>query len=204
MLTNVETNTIKAVERLSIESKDPQIAEFFELVKRTNEALMQQSEYLKKLDAKKVTDIIDMSKSNPDLAPIVPLLEAYQETAVTAIAWPEPQVKSSGYHVPVDFLTTGDVAFLLGVSPQQVRTYCQEGRIKAWRTNEKRGEWRIELGQYIDHPRFPELVGQMEEARKRNSRILSNLESLSEDEEYIKMMDRIEEERERRSGGLDT
>ncbi len=202
MLARVEKNTIRAIEKISVESNDQQIASFFKLVKQTNLALQEQSEFLRKLDVNKVNEILRISRSDPDLAPIVPILEAYQEIAITALAWQEPEIKTAETKA-TDFLTTGDVAFLLGVSPQQVRTYCQNGDIIAWRTNGNRGEWRIQVDQYLDHPRYRELTKRMEVLGERNSRILRTLGTLSEEKEYTDMIERVISERTKDTGGQD-
>lgn len=199
MLARVERKTLRAIEKLSTESKDPQISRFFQFLQRTNQALQQQNEYLRNLDVEKVNEIISLSKSNPDLKPIVSLLESYRESAVTALAWPEPETKLAEKKV-VDFLTTGDVAFLLGISPQQVRTYCQNGDIIAWRTNGNRGEWRIQVEQYVKHPRYEDLMNEKQNAEDHNKRILRTLERLSE-EEYTNMIDYLERKRANQTGG---
>ena len=57
-----------------------------------------------------------------------------------------------------EYLTTLDVAYLLGISTQMVRRHLEQKKIAGWRTLGDRGEWRIEFEPYKDHPNMQDLL----------------------------------------------
>ncbi|OAS87839.1 MULTISPECIES: hypothetical protein [Metabacillus] len=91
-----------------------------------------------------------------------------------------------------DYLSTMDVSWLLSISPQMVRKYCQEGVINAWRTMGDRGEWRVEVNQYKNHPKFDELLVRLREHKQKNRQTLEAIKKLSNLDEYHTMFDEIE------------
>ncbi|MFL0575030.1 helix-turn-helix domain-containing protein [Priestia megaterium] len=90
-----------------------------------------------------------------------------------------------------DYLTTQDVANILGVSTQMVRRYCNEGQFDAWRTQGNKGEWRINVEQFKTHTNYIKMVNR----RTKNLLMADLIEDLSNNTEYQSAIDRIEEER---------
>lgn len=68
------------------------------------------------------------------------------------------------------------------VSPQQVRTYCQNGDTIEWHTNGNRGGRRIDVNQDFEYPHHQELQRQMEITGERNVRIIRILDNFSKEE----------------------
>lgn len=87
-------------------------------------------------------DILDVISSDEGVSVVV-----------TPIKRAGIQVDDNIIQLP-EYLTTEDVAEIEGVSPQTIRLHCKNNEIKAWRTPGARGEWRIDVSSYVDHPNF--------------------------------------------------
>jgi hypothetical protein len=96
-----------------------------------------------------------------------------------------------------EFLTTLDVAEILAISPQMVRKRCMDGSIRAWRTLGDRGEWRIDVEPFRNHPRYQAFLRQRAEHLEDNQRLFEVVQELSADPEYKRVLDDIQEDREK-------
>ncbi|HEU4963583.1 MAG TPA: helix-turn-helix domain-containing protein [Bacilli bacterium] len=94
-----------------------------------------------------------------------------------------------------EYLTTLDVAKILGISPQLVRRYCQDGTIPAWRTLGNRGEWRIDVAYYQDHPGYRQFLRQRQEKQHATQQVRIGLKKLSSSENYEQLLAEIEQDR---------
>jgi type I site-specific restriction endonuclease len=116
--------TVEEINKLT-SNEDREIAAFFRLLAQTTQALGEQSSFIRKLQDKKRKEIIEISRSNPHLAPLLELMKMMEQQAV-GIAWPETEEEMADSPVSEPaYFTIRDVAYLLDVSPQEVRILCE-------------------------------------------------------------------------------
>ncbi len=83
-----------------------------------------------------------------------------------------------------EYLSVREVAQLLEVTPQMVRRYCAEEKIKAFQRLEGSGSWLIESTQFLNHPGWPKFFKSKEKAKDNSVYVAEKmLDYLSEDEE---------------------
>jgi predicted transcriptional regulator len=94
--------------------------------------------------------------------------------------------KTEKLEIP-EFLPVRDVAEFLGVTPQMVRRYCQDGKIVAHQRFEGSGQWNIPTQQFEKDPLWMEFIKEKIKMRENNIRTTElMLEMLSEEDEKDK------------------
>ncbi|MCR2822369.1 helix-turn-helix domain-containing protein [Lederbergia panacisoli] len=82
------------------------------------------------------------------------------------------------------YLPVTEVSQILGVSPQMVRRYCAEGKIKAKQRLGETGQWLIPTEQFVSKPEFTKYLYQKEINRKKSIKAAEiMLQMIDEDEE---------------------
>lgn len=141
-----------------------------------------------------VVDVKSLPKATPTKAKWFLKHKTQQKTERPTVASIHSAIQHSG-----GYLTTKEVADLLGVSPQMVRTYCQQSVYEASRTMGDRGEWRIDAKDFFGkNPHLAEGYVTIVNDRKRsNLDLVKAITSLSENDEYLKALNSLEESRNR-------
>ena len=84
------------------------------------------------------------------------------------------------------YMTVSQVATLLGISKQEVRRLCREGRIRAAAQQNENAILRIETEQFKDHPNWQQFLEKSEQRHQHSMELAEwMLEhwSLEDDEE---------------------
>jgi excisionase family DNA binding protein len=138
-----------------------------------------------KLEDKDIKELKEIAKKYPSIKPTLNLFIFSEENTGSS---------SKELEDEPDYLTTSDVAEILDISQQMVRKHCKEGKLKAWQTLGNRGEWRIDVEQFRDNPRYKQMI---RDRIDRNLRLVDTVRELSKSDEYLKMLDQIDENREK-------
>ncbi|GEN35944.1 helix-turn-helix domain-containing protein [Aneurinibacillus danicus] len=90
-----------------------------------------------------------------------------------------------------EFLSPGEVADLLGITPQMVRRYCKEGAIPAYRTLGNRGSWRIDTKHFFaKYPDKRDLFRErIQEDKRRTKEVIEALNEMAKTGEYDALLD---------------
>lgn len=142
-----------------------------------------------KLEDKDIKELNEIAKKYPSIKPTLNLFILSEENAGSLSG-----NKNQESEDEPDYLTTSDVAEILDISPQMVRKHCKEGKLKSWQTLGDRGEWRIDVEQFRDNPRYKQMI---RDRIDRNLRLVETVRELSKSDEYLEMLDQIDENREK-------
>lgn len=86
------------------------------------------------------------------------------------------------YSIP-DYLTVREVADLLEVTPQMVRRYCSEGKLKGHQRLAGSGKWRIDTEQFINHRNWDKFLIERAKISDRSFNLaMKMLKSIEEEE----------------------
>ncbi|MGN7233796.1 hypothetical protein ACTHQ0_28995 [Priestia megaterium] len=100
-----------------------------------------------------------------------------------------------------EYLSVRDVSKLLEISPQMVRRHCHNQNIIAWRTLDDTGEWRIDINQYKNNPRYSSrlavILHEKQNREKNKANLIKTVRELSEMEGYAEMFDEINARRDK-------
>ncbi|MHB1682102.1 MAG: helix-turn-helix domain-containing protein [Bacilli bacterium] len=164
---------ILALERLSDHSHGL-VAKWLFLVK-------EQAELTQKMSFNDLDSIRMAIQEHPELAHVLETIQQLSTEIISVHSVPNSEPSNEVLAQDDDkteepeYLSTLEVAKFLAISPQMVRRYCQDGSIKAWRTLGDRGEWRIDMAQYRDHPK---LTAMLEARSLRNRNLVSAIDDL--------------------------
>ncbi|RWR13582.1 helix-turn-helix domain-containing protein [Siminovitchia fortis] len=83
-----------------------------------------------------------------------------------------------------EYMPVTEVAQMLNVTPQMVRRYCAEGKIKAKQRMENSGKWLIPTEQFLAKPEFSKHLKQKEINRMKSMKAIDLvLQGIDEEEE---------------------
>ena len=80
------------------------------------------------------------------------------------------EVLSKQFNIP-SFITVRDTSEILGITPQMVRRYCSDGKIKSHQTLEGSGKWRIDAEQFMDKPNWDKFIEKRAKLKKQSINI---------------------------------
>lgn len=86
-------------------------------------------------------------------------------------------IPSNALDVLPKYLTVNEVGILLSITPQMVRRKCQAEEIKAYRTLNNKGKWRIPTEQFVDHPELEKLIIYYKTRRRSTEKTVATLDS---------------------------
>ncbi|MHB1629826.1 MAG: helix-turn-helix domain-containing protein [Bacilli bacterium] len=166
---------IQALERLSDHSHGI-VAKWLFLIK-------EQAELTQKMSFSDLSSLKMAVQEHPELSHVLETIQQLSTEIISthSLSNREPfnaeRAQDDDKTEEPEYLSTLEVAKFLDISPQMVRRYCQDGSIKAWRTLGDRGEWRIDMAQYRDHPK---LTAMLDARSRRNRNLISAIDDLFE------------------------
>ncbi|WP_317945360.1 helix-turn-helix domain-containing protein [Sporosarcina saromensis] len=78
------------------------------------------------------------------------------------------------FNIP-DFITVRDASEILEITPQMVRRYCADGKLRGHQTLQGSGKWRLDTEQFIGKPNWDKFIEKRARIKKQSVNIANNM-----------------------------